>query len=160
MARPIHAMLPSILVAFLLFQVSHCSRPLAPEERQPRVPTAPPADAHRDAADTGKRRPVTVVAITLDDGGQRRTTTSADDDDGAAPPSMLTASSSRDKGQGGADVGSSGHRSAPLAGPQVLQRSKLARRFLAGVVEGADSAARASCHSSDVHISCTPPSEH
>ncbi|OEL13291.1 hypothetical protein BAE44_0025693 [Dichanthelium oligosanthes] len=156
-ARPLRAIiLPLILsVCFLLFQDSNCSTPLSPEERQ--VPTAPPP-AHRDeppyhpdAAETRTSRPV-AVAVTEDDGGKTRA-----GDDGAAPSSSATASSLRDKDQGGA-VGSR-HRSALLR-PPVLQRSKLARRFLAGVVEGADSAAKASCHSSDVHISCTPPSEH
>ncbi|CAN6309611.1 unnamed protein product [Urochloa humidicola] len=149
MASSVHAMLPLILVAFLLFQVSDCSRPLAPEERQPRAPTAPPP-AHRDAAETGNR-PVTA-AITEDDGQ-----TTSTDDDGSAGTTVAMAKAA--SSQGGAAGSSSGRRSALLR-PAVLQRSKLARRFLAGVVEGSDSAARASCHSSDVHNSCTPPSEH
>ncbi|CAN6298031.1 unnamed protein product [Urochloa humidicola] len=150
MTSPVHAMLPLILVAFLLFQVSDCSRPLHPEESQPRVPTAPPA--HRDAAETGNR-PVTVT-ITEDD-GQRRSTSADDGSAAGTTVAMATAASS----QGGVAGSSAGHRSALLRSA-VLQRSKLARRVLAGVVEGADSAARASCHSSDVHNSCTPPSEH
>ncbi|TKV91717.1 hypothetical protein SEVIR_9G115900v4 [Setaria viridis] len=162
MARPVFAtMLPLILVPFLLFQVRDCSarallRPT--EHQQPLAPAAhhrdePPYHPDDDAAETGAR----PVAIAEDDDGQ---SSARADGDGAAPwSSMATASSPRDKDQG---VVGSRHGSTLLAGPPVLQRSKLARRFLAvaGVVEGADSAARASCHSSDVHNGCTPPSEH
>ncbi|RLN16859.1 hypothetical protein C2845_PM02G00600 [Panicum miliaceum] len=156
-ARRLWAVLPLILaISFLLFGASDCSRPLSPEQRQPRVPPTatapPPAAAHRDeeppyyrpvAAETGTQ-PVAVE--TKEDGA----------------PSVATASPRDKEEQGGGGVGSGhGIRSALLGPlPPVLRRSKLARRLLAGVVEGADSAARASCRSSDAHISCTPPSEH
>jgi len=146
-ARRLCVVLPLILaISFLLFGASDCSRPSSPEQRQPQAPTAtaPPAVA----AETGTQQPVAVE--TKDDG----------------PPSLATASRPRDKEQGGGG-GGSGHgirRRALLEPPPaaVLRRSKLAWRFLlpAGVVEGADSAARASCRSSDAHISCAPPAEH
>jgi hypothetical protein len=169
MARPIFAtMLPLILVpCFLLFQVCHCSSRallLNPGiQQQPLVPRPPPAAHHPEdaAAEAGAR--AVAAAIAEDDGHSSVRAVGA----GAAPSSMATtASSPRDRNQQGGVVASSWpNRSALLAGAgphQVLPRSKLARRFLVtGVVEGADSAARASCHSSDVHNSgCTPPSEH
>ncbi|KAG2546361.1 uncharacterized protein LOC120648516 [Panicum virgatum] len=145
-ARRLCAVLPLILaISFLLFGASDCSRPSSPEQRQPRAPTAtaPPAVA----AETGTQQPVAVE--TKDDG----------------PPSSLATASPRDKEQGGGGVGSGHGISSALLEPPpppVLRRSnKLARRFLmSGVVEGADSAARASCRSSDAHIGCAPPAEH
>lgn len=169
MARPVRAMLPSILVVVLLFhfQVADSSRPLSTEERQrPLVdPTAPAAVVHRAephhhraaAAETGTGR-VAVETTTEDDGS--RASTRAEEGGAAAVPLLATTTSARGKDEQADDgVGSRNGRAA--AAVQVLLRSRLARRFLAGEVEGgADSAARPSCRSSDVHIGCTPPSEH
>ncbi|KAF8734328.1 hypothetical protein HU200_014553 [Digitaria exilis] len=172
MARRLCAtQLPLILVISFFLGVSNCSRPFSPEQHRPRAPTAPPA-AHRDVeaphhldAAKARTRPTTVAITEDDDDGKSRRWTRADGGV-ASPASMAIMASSRDKdGHGGVvGVGSSGHRSALLRLPApVLRRgrSKLARRFLvAGAVEGADSAARASCRSNNVHISCTPPLEH
>ncbi|KAF8674403.1 hypothetical protein HU200_048235 [Digitaria exilis] len=165
--------LPLILViSFLLLGVSNCSRPFSPEQHRPRAPTAPPA-AHRDVeaphhldAAEARTRPTTVAITEDDDDGQSRRWTRADGGAAAAPASMAMVFQRDKDGHGGVvGVGSSGHRSALLRLPApVLRRgrSKFARRrfLLAGTVEGADSAARASCRSNDVHISCTPPLEH
>jgi len=161
----VRTMLPSILVVILLFhfQVADSSRPLSTEEQRPRAdPTAPAAvhraeshHYHRDAAETVNGR-VAVETTTEDDDGSR-TTARAEEGGAAAALSATTTTSAR--GKDGQDDGVGSRNGRPAAA--VLLRSRLARRFqAAGVVEGADSAARPSCGSSDVHNGCTPPSEH
>ena len=88
-----------------------------------------------------------------------KTTTHAEEGRAAAALSATT-TSARGKQLQGDGVGWR-NVGRPAAAVQVLLRSRLARRFLAaGVVEGADSAARPSCGSGDVHNGCTPKPEH
>lgn len=49
---------------------------------------------------------------------------------------------------------------APAMSGAAVPRLKMARRFLAGEAGGADSAAKSSCHSNNVHNDCAPPSKH
>ena len=166
MARPVRAIVPSILVVLLLFQAADSSRPLSTEERQrPRAdPTAPAAVVHRaephhhrDAAETVNGH--VAVETTVEDDGSK-TATHAEEGGAAAALSTMTTTSARGKQLQGDGVGSR-NAGRPAAAVQVLLRSRLARRFLAaGVVEGADSAARPSCGSGDVHNGCTPKPEH
>lgn len=147
MARPAATAL--LLAACLLFQVATCSRP-SPEEPR-RIPAAAVPGEDEQHNKLGARTTGTGgAAIAVVEGKKARA------DDGAATFSSATGSFVL-RGKDGNDGSmSGGNRSAA-----ALLRSKLARRFLAatsgGVVEGADSAAGASCHSNDTHNKSCPP---
>ncbi|OEL13288.1 hypothetical protein BAE44_0025690 [Dichanthelium oligosanthes] len=136
-AVAVHVAFPLLLalaVSFL-FQVSDCSRS-SPQE--PATPAVLPHPLPRD--ETGTRPPGAEV-----EGGAEGAAAARDEQVFVGHP------------DGG--VGSSGQGGALMAMPLPV----LARRFLSSGAPpaqagAADSAARSSCHSSDVHIGCDPPS--
>jgi hypothetical protein len=147
MARTMHAAAMALLLATCLlvqFQAADCSRQSPADEPRKHAVVlrlAPPSDEpHKHGDETGTGRAAAAAVATADEGRTRA------DDGAATTPSV----GGKDRDDG---VVSGGNWSA------ALLRSKLARRFLAeaGVAEGADSAAGASCHSHDVHNKSCPP---
>jgi hypothetical protein len=156
-----------ILAVSFLFQLSDCSRP-SPEE-PPTIPRPvllcddePHVQRHhRDNADgTGTTRP---AGLEMEGAAAvEKAIRAADDDSGAGSSATTTTVPARDMvgrqviGSGSTNWGGA----LMMTRPPVRLRSELPRRVLAGVlpvVEGApDSAAKSSCHSSDVHVSCPP----
>ncbi|KAG0547897.1 hypothetical protein BDA96_01G119900 [Sorghum bicolor] len=174
MKRPaaMYALLPLLVVlaaSSFLFQVSGCSRPPPEESRTiPRQVLRRDGEPHvqqhhRDNADgTGTTRP---AGLEMEAGTVEKGATRAEDGGGVAPSSAASAPARDMVGHHQVDSGSSDLGGAPMmmaTRPPVRLRSELPRRVLAGappVVEGAaDSAAKSSCHSSDVHINCPPSS--
>lgn len=178
-----YAVLPLLLVLAVsfFFQVSDCSRPSPEEPRTiPRpVPVLLRDDGdddephvqrhHRDNADgIGSTSTTRPAGLEMEAGAVGKKAARADDGGGAAPSSATTAPA-RDVvdhrvGSGSSNLGGA-LMTAPAATttmrPPVRLRSELPRQVLAAgappVVEGAaDSTAKSSCHSSDVHIGCPP----
>jgi hypothetical protein len=170
MARSVHRhrLLPLFVAAafcLLCLPVSGCSSSassLAAEE--PRKPAwgVPAGDAllHHRQLDAEARTAAAGRSTGMEVAGYGKTNA---DDDGATTPLLAWAEgvvvawrrSQRQAASGGRALIGGGMRPAA-----VLRRSKLARRFLAGVDvddAGTDGAA-ASCHSSNVHINCPPAS--
>jgi hypothetical protein len=160
MARPVHGLLRTLLLAvccLLLLHVSECSRPPSPS----------PADHLDDArqhqlrldAEARTARPPTSTDVAGDgwtgaDDAAAAPSASATTTPVRAVPAVVASSRPRQTSDGG--LVRAGRR------PEVLLLgSKLARRFLAGAgsVDEAASAtdgAAASCHSNNPHINCPP----
>jgi hypothetical protein len=162
-------LLVALVVPFLFqFQVSDCSRPPSPEEPwtiprpvflrddKPHV-----QQHHRDdagAIDSSSTTRPPAPGLEMEARAVGKKAARADDDGGAA--TSATTAPARDVVDHQVGSGSTNLGGALMTRTTVRLRSELPRRVLAGappVVEGAaDSAAKSSCHSSDVHISCPP----
>ncbi|CAD6206402.1 unnamed protein product [Miscanthus lutarioriparius] len=170
MRRPaaMYAVLPLLVVlaVSLLFQVSDCSRPSPEEPRTIPRPVLRDDEPHvqrhhRDNADgTGTTRP---AGLEMEGAVAVEKPIRAAADDSGAGPSATTTTTPPARDVVGRQVGSGSTNwggALTMMRPPVRLRSELPRRVLAGVppvVEGAaDSEAKSSCHSSDVHVSCPP----
>ncbi|PUZ37329.1 hypothetical protein GQ55_9G110800 [Panicum hallii var. hallii] len=158
------AVLPLLLAACFLFPAADGSRPSIssphPEElREPAVAyyadlrdDEPHLHQHQGVGETGTTRP---AGVEVEGAAEGRAAAGEDDDGGAAPSGTASA-------RGGDQGGGAGSRHwtawSPTSPVPLRFRTKLARRVLAGAPgeRAADSVARPSCRSSNVHVGCPP----